>query len=88
MSKFIQIGDNLVINLEAVASVFKFEDGKVSIAQKGTAPLTLEGKQATAVWAYFTATSPNMSLPITEKMMTKNSGQNALSIPNSNDAIS
>ncbi|MGF1989109.1 MAG: hypothetical protein RMY62_014720 [Nostoc sp. ZfuVER08] len=60
MSKFIQIGDDLVINLEAVASVFKFEDGKVSIAQKDTTPLTLEGNRAKAVWAYFTSVTPNI----------------------------
>jgi hypothetical protein len=60
-TKFIQIGDSYVVNVETVSLVKQLDDGEIEIYQIGdSVPIELEGKEARSAWAYFTATTANI----------------------------
>lgn len=68
MSKFIQVGKNFVLNAENVNSVYRFNDNKVFIQFTGQQePERYEGAEAKAIWAYFTAATPNICPAAVEK---------------------
>lgn len=60
-TKFIQIGDSYVVNVETVSFVKQLDDEQVEIYQIGdSVPIELHGKEAKSAWAYFTAATPNI----------------------------
>ncbi|MBH8577004.1 hypothetical protein I8752_29285 [Nostocaceae cyanobacterium CENA369] len=60
-NKFIQVGDDLILNVNNVNYVHKLDSNRVWIYLRGEEdPIKFRGEQAQAIWTYFISYTPNI----------------------------